>query len=206
VSAHNTTKQAACHLLFHFGDTAFHTENFACCFRGGSADAIGPMCNLACRHGLFPRFCMIAPVLQNMPVQPNTIGRPTELLQFLTCAARRPLPAPAPAPQLPNCPVYSGPSQSSQTVVNFQLAFPQPFAAPACAPGCLLSLSGGGASFNPAAAGYMPGVSINFYPSAEGMTYYGTIYVSSSTHFLAHMLLCFCHFDSCAVPHEQYCT
>lgn len=77
----------------------------------------------------------------------------------------------------PNCPAFSGPNYTSQTIVNFQLAFPQPFVAPACAPDCLFRLTGGDVSFDPAAQGYMAGMSESFYPSTDGMTYYGTLYV-----------------------------
>ncbi|BDA51169.1 probable receptor-like protein kinase At1g30570 at N-terminal half [Coccomyxa sp. Obi] len=84
-----------------------------------------------------------------------------------------PWPAPEPAPQ-PNCPVFSGPATSAQSAVKFQLQFPQPFLPPACAPDCLFSVSGGGASVDAAALGYF--TSDSFYSSQDAMTYYGTLY------------------------------
>ncbi len=98
-----------------------------------------------------------------------------------SCLARfhhRPAPEPAPQPQ-PNCPVFSGPAMSAQSAVKFQLRFPEQFLPPACAPGCLFSVSGGGASVDAAALGYYP-TSDGFYSSQDAMTYYGTLYVRAS--------------------------
>lgn len=71
--------------------------------------------------------------------------------------------------------MYVGPSMTSQSAVGFELRFPRPFVAPACAPGCLISLAGGAASFDALGQGYRsPGA---FYASPDGTTYFGTLYV-----------------------------
>ena len=116
-------------------------------------------------------------------------------------------PAPESSPQ-PNCPAYSGPAMNAQSAVKFELRFPEPFLAPACAPGCLISLSGGDASFDALAQGYQ--TAGTFFASQDAMTYFGTLYVRALARCLSLFsgkLICTffgTHYTrSCCPPHER---
>lgn len=62
-----------------------------------------------------------------------------------------------------------------------------------CAPGCLISLSGGDASFDALAQGYQ--TAGTFFASQDAMTYFGILYVRAlaSMFFMSAVNTVLCH-------------
>lgn len=98
------------------------------------------------------------------------------------CRPQALLPACRPAPM----PTVKGPIVSSRTIVPIVIQFPAPYEAPACAPGCILSLAdmagAGSASFDPTEAGYGESRTTIFIASDDKMTYTTHALVSCTTH------------------------
>jgi hypothetical protein len=95
-------------------------------------------------------------------------------------------------------PSIAGPILSSATIVPITLTYSRPYAAPACAPECILALSPAGvAYFDPGDAGFSASRGPLFIGSADQMTYTTQVAVSA---FFCDVLLLRCATDSGTGP------